>query len=312
MKNFNFKIIPYSDSYEKDLLELEQKAAQGKFIHLEMIRSNFAKRSEAFDLHQIYLAIDNNGKLMGVLAAAIVTLIQNGVRLNVGYCYDVRVSKNARGLGLTKKMGHFAYQNFWTPNGVKEVFLTMKSSNSAVYKSAKILGLNLCKYPFKYLTIPTNVQIKDQISFNHNGLLNVFAPNKNHSDEYMFSLENGIKIWKTFEFYNIKINKIHPIIKYTIRILNVFRKKGFHFPVEGDELSFATLIFDNHYSLNKLNSALFFLKERDIQYLSIVCSSNTELYRQLKKFAMNSYSYDLLSTFETNPTDYISIDVRCL
>ncbi len=78
MSTLEYKIIPYSENYEKALLALEKNAPQGNLIQLEMIKESFKRRSENFEKHQIYLAVDLKGRLLGVLAASIVPIIING------------------------------------------------------------------------------------------------------------------------------------------------------------------------------------------------------------------------------------------
>lgn len=313
MSELKFKIVPYSESYEEALLELEKNAPQGKFIQMEMIRTCFKTRSSMFDKYQIFLAIDYNEKLLGVLAAAIVPIGINGEKSNVGYCFDVRVAKHARGHGLTKKMRKYAYEHFYLPNGAPNVFLTLKKKNKAVLKSAKILGMKLYDYPFSYLTIPTYKRVIIKSFKGVSEKLIITAPhNTKKLDGYLNYVEGEPKIWRADLVYRLKIKKLHFLIKFFNLLMPFFTKGSTHLPKEGDELSFALLIYRETPSSEEINSILGFLQQHKIGYLLVACAEKSKLYAMLKPLAINRYLYSICGTFNMSRNDCIELDVRCL
>ncbi|MBC3757234.1 GNAT family N-acetyltransferase [Hyunsoonleella sp. SJ7] len=313
MSTLEYKIIPYSQSYESALLALENDAPQGRWIQLEMIKDSFKRRSENFEKHQIYLAVDFKGKLLGTLAVSIVPITVNGEKMNVGYCYDVRVAKHARGHGLTKKMGKHAYKNFCLPNKVSNVFLTMKKGNKAVQKSAGILGLALYKYPFAYLTIPTSKRLKKkQNQSTPENLTTTSEFCSEASESFFHSFKGEPRVWRADLIYRLKIRKLHFLIKFVNYILALFSAKSKQLPNEGDELCFGILAYDNMPTKDEINSILAHLQEENIGYLLVACTKKSNLYSLLKPIAINSYAYEICSTFPLDSNDSISLDVRCL
>lgn len=313
MEKLKYEIIPYSKTYEASLLALEKEATQGKFVQLEMIRDCFKTRSSTFDKSQIFLAIDMEGKLLGVLAAAIVTLVINGEKNNVGYCFDVRVAKNARGHGLTKKMGQHAYKHFYLPNQAAKVFLTMKKNNYAVHKSAKILGLQLYKYPFSYLTIPTSKRLEQEHLPETKETFTVKVTDSDTNlNKYLYDFHNETKVWRTNLIYTLKIKKLHVFIKFLKPFLNYFRRGKFQLPTEGEELIFSTLIYSKTPSADEINTILEFLQHHNVGYLLVACNKNSNLFKLMKPILINRYIYEICSTFPINENDSIVFDVRCL
>lgn len=313
MSEFKYKIIPYSESYEEALLELEKNSPQGKFIQMEMIRDCFKTRSTMFEKYQIYLAVDHKERLLGVLAAAIVPFAINGKKSNAGYCFDVRVAKHARGHGLTKKMGKYAYDHFYVPNGAPNVFLTLKKDNKAVLKSAKIVGLKLYNYSFSYLTIPTYKRLNTESFQGPAEKLIITAPNNSKKlSTYLYEIAGELKIWRADLIYRLKIRKLHVSIKYLNQLLSFIRRGHSNLPNEGEELRFAMLVYRNKPSSEEINSILSYLQQHKIGYLLVACTQNSRLLTFLKPLAINCYSYMICSTFPISQNDCIELDVRCL
>jgi hypothetical protein len=313
MSTFEYKIIPYAENYESALLALEKNAPQGKFILLEMIKESFKRRSESFEKYQIYIAVDFKGALLGALAASIVPIVINGKKSNIGYCYDVRVAKNARGHGLTKKMGKHAYQNFYLPNKVPNVFLTMKKGNKAVRKSAEILGLKLYKYPFSYLTIPTSKRLKRNQNQSSDEKLTITTEMESEKAASFFYYFNGKpRVWKANLIYHLKIRKLHFLIKLINSTLAIFRLKSKQLPKEGEELYFGILVYNNTPTNKEINAILALLQKKNIRYLLVASTKGSSLYSLLKPIAINCYAYEICSTFPIDTNDRVSLDVRCL
>jgi GNAT superfamily N-acetyltransferase len=313
MEDFQYRIIPYSADYESSLLDLEKNAQQGTFIQLEMLRDTYLSRSTVFERYQVLLAVNEQKQLMGALAAAITPIVQNGDEIQVGVCYDVRVKPEFRGHGLTKKMGQFAVRHFYEPNHADYLFMTLKSGNEAVLKSAKILGLALYQYSFVYLTIPTGKRVDLKKSSSNWQRFHVrIASDLQGLEHYYEIFGDGLGIWNTHLMYRLRIKKIHPLLKWGLRTLNFFRKEAARFPLEGEDLSFASLFGCTPENAHRIDEVLQYLQNKGVNYLSVCCSKGDFLYTLLKPLAINEYSYTLLSTFPTSPEDDIVVDVRCL
>ena len=295
------------------MLQLERNAVQGRYIQLEMLRDSYLGRSEVFEKHQIFLALGAQGQLMGVLAAAITPIGINGEEIKVGICYDVRVDVAYRGHGLTKKMGLFAQSYFFDINNAAGYFLTVKSGNLAVNKSAEILGVDLYQYPFFYLTIPSWQRVGNKKTETTQQHFQVqFAPSPIHEEKYYQLFQNGLGVWHTHLMYRLRIRKLHPFLKVGQRLLNFFKKADHRLPSEGDELTFASLFGCTPENCGQLDEVLESLQNQGIGYLSVCCAKDDFLYSLLKPIAINAYPYILLSTFPTKPEDVVCMDVRCV
>lgn len=313
MGEFQYHIVPYSPKYEQALLQLERNAVQGRLIQLEMLRDSYLSRSEIFEKHQAFVSLDENGQVMGVLAAAITPIWQNGVQKQVGVCFDVRVDPLFRGHGLTKKMGVHANEVFYQKHEVEGLFLTLKAGNDAVYQSAKILGMELYLYPFVYLTIPTWQRVGRRKATSQEQRFQVrLTPNPAQEGGFYQHFGGGLGVWQTHRMYRLRIRKLHPLLKWGQRLLNFLRKKDRQLPSEGDELRFASLFGCVPENAGGLDEVLAYLQTRGIGYLSVCCAEGDFLYDLFKPLSINAYPYLLLSTFPTKPEDKIGMDVRCL
>lgn len=313
MAEFQYHIVPYSPEHEPALLQLERNAVQGRFIQLEMLRDSYLSRSEVFEKHQAYLSLNENEQVMGVLAVAVTPLWQNGMEKQVGVCFDVRVAPAFRGHGLTKKMGLHANEAFYKKHDVAGLFLTLKAGNDAVYKSAKILGVELYLYPFVYLTVPTWQRIGERKATSTQHKFQVrLLPNPAQDGKFYQLFEGGMGIWHTHRMYRLRIRRLYPLLKWGQRLLNLFRKKDRQLPSEGNELRFASLFGCTPENAEKLDEVLANLQAQGIGYLSVCCAEGDFLHELFKPLSINAYPYLLLSTFPTKPEDEIGMDVRCL
>ncbi len=313
MGEFQHHIVPYSPEHEPALLQLERNAVQGRFIQLEMLRDGYLSRSEVFEKHQAYVSLNEKGQVMGVLAASVTPIWQNGQERQVGVCFDVRVDPAFRGHGLTKKMGFHANEAFYKKYSVEGLFLTLKAGNDAVYKSAKILGVELYLYPFVYLTVPTWRRIGERKAFSAQQRFQVrLTPNPAQESKFYQLFEGGLGVWHTHRMYRLRIRKLHPLLKWGQHLLNFFKKEDRQLPAEGDELRFASLFGCTTENADKLDEVLAYLQNQGIGYLSVCCAEGDFLYELFKPLSINAYPYLLLSTFPTKPGDEIGMDVRCL
>jgi len=313
MKEFKYEIIPYSEDYEASLLELENEATQGKFIQLEMIRNCFNMRSMVFDKSQLFLAVDFEGSLMGILGAAIVLISLNGKEITAGYYYDIRVKKKCQGFGLTTKMAKYAYKNFYIPNDVSFLFTTMKKSNKAAFKSAENLGFEMFEYPFLYLTITTHIRLKKtEIKQSVEELAITCTSASNQLDPYIQHVSSKFKVWQTNLIYKLKLIKIHPVLNFINQLRHILNKSMKNLPKVGDELSFATLMYRETPTTDEMNEILSILQKQHIDFLLVACKGKSRIFKMLSRYAINRYKYILYSTFPINERDYMGLDVRCL
>ncbi len=312
MNGFCYEIVPYHPEFEPQLKALEMESFQGTKIQLEMRRPSFLSRSVVFDQYQIFLALTPDDQLMGVLAASIIPLQRNGKEYKFGLCYDVRVGKKFRGNGLTKILGRYAADHFYWPHQVDGIYMTMKSTNHAVYKSAKILGLKLHSYPFEYLTIPVNanfhqvksVKVDTQFSVN-------LLSNEENLGGFVQPIEGGHFLWHTHHMYQIRIRKLHWTVGLGIHLMNTFKSPQNKIPIEGDELRFSLFCAQPITDRLELVPILDLLQKAGVNYLIVVCKKNSELYRTLKPKAINAYPYLLVSTFPIHENDELVVDARC-
>jgi len=313
MNKINYEIIPYSKSYEAALLELEQEASQGKFIQLEMIRDCFRTRALTFDKSQIYLTVDKNGKLLGVLGIALVVFVMNGQKSNVAYYYDIRVKKEWQGLGINNKMAEYSYHNFCKPNNIQYLFTTIKDSNKAAFNSAANVGFKLYKYPFLYLTIPTHIQFKKAKIKPIQEVFSVTCSSKIATiNTYILPIKEDLKVWRTHLIYRLKLTRIHPLLVLLNKWSFMFNKTFSKTPEVGDYLNCSTLMYKRTPTIEQMNTTLSILRNEKIDYLLVVCSKKSEIYKLLKRYSIHSYKYNLHSTFQIAKTDSIELDVRCL
>lgn len=313
MKELKYEIIPYSEDYEESLLELENEAIQGKFIQLEMIRNCFNLRSMVFDKSQLFLAVDFEMSLIGILGAAIVVISMNGKEITAGYYYDIRVKKKCQGFGLTTKMAKYAYKNFYIPNDVSYLFTTMKKSNKAASKSAENLGLKMFEYPFLYLTIPTHIRLKKtEIKQSIEELAITCTSSSNNLNPYIQPVNSNLQVWQTNLIYKLKLINIHPLHTFISMRSHIFNKNLNKIPKVGDELSFSTLMYKATPTTEEMNEILSILQKQHIDFLLVACKRKSRIFKLLSRYAINRYKYILYSTFPISVDDCIELDVRCL
>lgn len=313
MKKINYEIIPYSKYYEAALLELEKEASQGTFIQLEILRDCFRTRALTFDKSQIYLTVDKDGQLLGVLGVALVVFVINGKKSNMAYYYDIRVKKEWQGYGINTKMAQYSYQNFCKPNNIRHQFTTIKDSNKSAFNSATNVGVKLYKHPFLYLTIPTHLRLKKAKTTPILEKLAVTCSSTNPKlNSYLLPINEQIKVWRTHLIYRLKLIKIHPLLSLLNKWNFMFRKSFYKTPVVGDYLNCSTLMYRETPTVAAINATLSIMQKQQVNYLLVVCSKKSQLYKLLKRYSIYSYKYNLHSTFQLNKKDYIELDVRCL
>ena len=90
-----------------------------------MLREHFLDRSRAFDEFGVFLAVTDNGDLLGVAAGSVVILEWNGQRERVGFVYDLRVAPAFRRHGIAKTLGKYLSQEYFVSLGIERLVMTM-------------------------------------------------------------------------------------------------------------------------------------------------------------------------------------------
>jgi hypothetical protein len=304
-------IMPYKPDLEPDILEIEKKAIQGTLVKLEMVRDSYISRAIVFQSHGCYLGYNNNGQLVGAVIGAKVPMKINGQEFKAGFGLDLRVIPSWKNKGAGKQLTNFVMRNFFRQHNLTRNFITMKASNNPMMKIGITLLKKYTSIDFTYLVIPAKARIQSRLNINKpisftTELIDEFT---RYSD-LISSFKGGLCAWHTYQLYRIRINKIHPIARFSTMIVSMLNKK--EYPSIGDEIKTATIFNLNPENINNLNEALENMDQRGVNYLNVICRKNDPVYTQLKPYSIFSYEHCLLADFPIQPSDNITIDVRCL
>lgn len=306
-----FKTIQfYAPEHEPALIRIEKEAAQGKLVKLEMERDSFLSRSTVFDNWQIAVALNEGNVPIGAIGGTIIPFQVGEKVWTTGMYYDARMSEAYRKKGIGGRLVLFMKENYFSKNGVNHLITTAKVGNVPITKGSKILQADCKIYLFEYLTIPTSVRLKQ---FKPTQEACLFLPtlfDQRDSASYI-DLENGMKIWPTYDMYTLKIGHIHPLAKMGLTLAGIVNK-GYRQYRQGTTLNFATL-FDYAYdALKSINETLAYLESKQIGYLNICCKKGDPVYRLLQPISISRYPYFIISTFDFDENEKVAIDVRCL
>lgn len=308
-----FNIVPYSGSLENKLMVLEKESVQGSLLKLEMKREQFLDRSVVFDKYKVYVSLSDQQDLQGVFASAIVPISINNELLNVGFGYDLRVSKKWRHKGLARVFEGHMIKHFMAPLGINKFCATSKKVNTAVHKATRAIKYDWGKTEFLYLTIPTVLKIKKINSSERPTRFSASIFNKTDSLKSLYTQrESGLGVFHTHKMYCLKVRQVSPIIKFGLQIRNTFNPTPFIIPSSGDVLKFASLFDITRENISDIPEVLKELNDQGIQFCNVVCSENDFIHSALHKHAINSYKYYLIHSFHISEQDEIIIDVRCL
>ncbi len=308
-----YRIIPYHPDYEAALLELESVSAQGKHIWLEMLRDHFLARSEVFEEYGVFLALSENGDLLGVAAGSAVTLEWNGKRERVGFAYDLRVAPPFRRKGIATFLGRYLTQEYFKSLGVNRHITTIKASNWPAARVARsTLGITHY-YPFSYLTIPTGMRIRKTTRPGSGLRFRISGFGVPETVEWVYRHPNGNPaLFRTDLTYRVRAIHIAPWLNFGMRTLELFKGADWKLPRLGKEVRFATAFDLGPENLQFLNDLLDHLQKLGIQYLVVCCLKGDYCHRNLRRLAVNSLDYRILVNFPLKPSDSLTLDVRCL
>jgi hypothetical protein len=314
MREDGYHILPMSPDYLDAALELEKKAVQGKSVQLEIIKENFLSRAIPFSSHFACMALDNKNGIVGSAIGAQTKLIVNNTNIEAGFAFDTKVSQAWRGRHVGRTLAKNLYTEFFNPQGLKQTFMTAKLSNLPVLRLASHTVPQTWVYPFVYLTIPTSARfrIKELKGKAQRFHVKVFDK-ENIGQEYYSEMKTGLGYFRTFKNYRLKIRKISTPYRIAISFMKICRPQKFrHLPTEQDVLGFAVLYNHNPSTLWQINEVLEELESEGVKQLLVCCSKEDDTYRFFRNKSINTYDYCLVSDFEINKTDTITIDARCL
>ena len=314
MKKLSYHIDSYKAEYESFLLDLERITPQGKRVKLEMVRPEFLSRSKIFDEYFVYVALNEiKTEIIGVSAVSIVPLKIENSLINVGFGYDLKVAPPYQNKGIAKEFAKYLIDVYLAENGISEYFTTFKSSNETMTRVVHFISRKWHAYNFIYLTVPTfkrvkysNLELSDQLLS-----IEMFGDSEKLKN-YIIETENGMKIWKTYSTYQLKIQDMAWFLNMGIKSVNMFKPKTKRIPAKGDVLKFATLYDFNNSNIGSVNQALEVLQKRNIQYLNVCCTKDDFAYKLFNPIAINTMPYSLLNTFGVTNGQKLSLDVRCL
>ena len=305
-------IVPYHPSYDNSIAELEQKIWQGRLIRLKIIKENFLSRAHVFKHYHSYLALDKKNQVIGTAVNAHTQISINQQLHDCSMGFDVKVDPAFRNQGIGRKL---AQQVIRTSNaeGIRKHMTTMKSSNTPVIRLLSKAIARLWFYPFVYLTIPTHLSIESKSITDNQQQFKVSLFNPEGLDDYFKSFNGGLACFFTHKLYRLKIDKISPLYKLSLQMARRLQPSKYeHLPTENDEMKFASLYNHTSENIESLNKVLKYLQQNNINFLQVCCSKRDSLYKYLKKYSINTYSYTLISDFKLSTNDKVVLDVRCL
>jgi hypothetical protein len=309
----SIQVVPYQQTYDKEIKQLEDCIVQGNQIKLKIVKENFLGRSKVFNEKFPVLAVDDKNSAIGTSVGVITKMIVNDEEHPAGFVFDVKVHPAFHNRGIGKLMAGYQKQNFNT-KGIAKNFTTLKRSNVPVLKlTAKAIG-NTWLYDFVYLTIPSSVYIKPSSIDYHKQSFFVSLFNQTTLDiGYYTFCKGNLACFHTYKLYHLKIEKINWLYKAGIKILKTFQPTKYALlPKEKEEMEFVTLFNHTESNISHINDVL---KEMSIQgkkFLLVCCRKNDAIYNYLKKYSINTYGYYILSDFLLKESDKVTIDVRCL
>lgn len=309
------QLLPYHKKYDEEIRRLECSVVQGTGVQLEIIKEHFLDRAVVFKNHITCLVLDSMDKLMGVSIGAQIPLKVNGELFDAGIGIDLKVDPAHRNKGIGRMMTEYILKNFFTPQGLKRNFMTLKKSNIPVVKMASRTIRSMWFYEFIYLTIPTTARTPGTPNPGVGQQLfkvSLFS-NDPVSPSYYVNLTNGLSYFNTHLTYQLKIRHMNFFIRYGLRILQKLTPRKYpYIPHTGDIIRFATLYNHTVENIGHINEALVQLDDQGINFLMVCCCKDDPIYTSLKPLAIHTQDYLILSDFPLHPNDELTIDVRCL
>lgn len=304
------QIVPYDPKFDQALLALERQAVQGKWVKLEMLRDHYLSRSEVFEEWRVLVAISDRDEVLGAAATAIVPLQMGKQKIKTAFAYDARIKQEYQSMGIGGQLlAELKSLNEKKLKVLNQCY-TSKSSNQLTRKIAQKVSPDHDLLEFAYLSIPTTRRLKH---FKEKTSRLLFNPAlfTNKLPDYVSTFSSGLKVWHTYQTYQLKIQKVHPLAQVGLSLMALKdpflarTRKGYQF-------SFATLFDYSYEVLAELNEVLEFLQYGGIDFLNVTCTRGDPVYQLLKPMAASKYLYAFVSNFQIPRNEMMMIDVRCL
>ncbi|HSF44988.1 MAG TPA: GNAT family N-acetyltransferase [Chitinophagaceae bacterium] len=304
-------ILPYQPDLEPDILEIEKKAVQGSWVKLEMVRDSYISRAKVFQCHGSFLGYNENGQLVGAVIGAKVPMKINGKEFKAGFGLDLRVIPYWKNKGAGKQLTNFVMRNFFQQQNLTKNFITLKASNNPMMK----IGVNMLKkftaVDFTYLVMPSYTRVKDPLNIDKPLSFSVeLLDEYNRFPGFITAFRGGLCAWHTHMMYKIKIKNIHPIARFLTWVVSMLNKKKY--PTRGEEIKTATIFNLNRENIVHINEVFEHMDKCDVKFVNVICRRTDAIYTKLKPYSLFSYDHYMLADFAIEPSDQISIDVRCL
>ena len=314
MINLGYHIIPFDQAFEEQAMELERLCPQGEKIKFEISRSNILSRAQVFKDYQAYLAIDDNkAKVVGFAVVAVCPFIHNQDKIPAGIGFDMKVHPDYRQKGIARNLGKQLVDDFLAKKNIETYYFTLKKSNENIAKAAKVIPREWTFYDFVYLTLPTNKKFTISVPDEDEQPLNVvLTKNEKSEADFILDFESGLKLWKTYEIYQLRIQEWPWYMDLGVGIYNFLAASKKRYPNKKSRLKFATLFDFNTKNIVNINCAIERLNEMGIQFLNICCTKGDSIYKMLKPHAINILDYGMMSTGNIQSGSDLKMDVRCM
>lgn len=311
----DLSFVKYHPKYDQALNQMEQAIVQGKAIRMKILKKHFLDRAKVFRKYHALLAVDKKDKPVATCIGAATKLIINGIPVNAGIAYDVKVSEEYRNNGIAKKFAKFLYKQFFIPEGLANNFVTLKQSNIPVIRLLPKAVSNIYFYDFVYLTIPCNTTIKNLIgATGDKQLFSVTLFMEDEPDPALYSItKSGLGYFNTYSVYKLQIAGIGRLYRMGLWIIKKFNPRRYsQLPAAGETIAFATLFNHTPENIGHINEVLEELQQKGVSYLLVCCQKKDSLYNALRKISINTYGYYMITDFRLTKQDSVTIDVRCL
>ncbi|GAB3955497.1 hypothetical protein GCM10028805_43220 [Spirosoma harenae] len=310
----NKGILPYAPAFEADLLALERACPQGsRMLQMVMERPQFITRSAVFDRYD-QLTYWINNRLVSVSACAETRINLNGEPRQIGFHYDARTHPDFRNRGLQGLLTRRLLTEFSQPTGLTQTIVTFKANNLATLLLGKKEG-GKSLYNFTYLTVPTRSKISspavDQLRnapFFSTDLLSGQEKLREYYTRYIGTLG----VWHLEKVYQLRVVHLASWLRIVKKFVSGFGQQHTRIPSEGQTLRMRLLMGFQAEHATVLNDLLADMAQQGIDYLLVATHPNDGLYHWLRPYAIDTTNYSLLADFAVQPTDQLTLDVRCL
>lgn len=143
-------IVPYVAADSPDAIALEAGLDQGEAIALRFRRPTFHARSSVYE-EPVILCAKSDGRLVGIAAGALKTVVLNGELKRAVYGYDLRVDPAFRRGGTAQRLGTAVIESLG--GGDCRYSLVAGQNRLAVRFTQRAFGA-ACTIPLVYLIMP--------------------------------------------------------------------------------------------------------------------------------------------------------------